>query len=181
MSDLLTNIHKTRQNARKAISQGILDTALFLSNVAQLKSIVDEDLGTETKPKVAITMISLSLFIQVVVGILIILLLDVEGALIELGDMERGRTMLPAEDEITEESTLLEPDPITIMATDHTGGTYLPNKRQKLKARARRMNTAIFCFIFAVLCLNLIINGLELSKPNTLKQWLKAYNITISR
>ncbi|CAG2204689.1 unnamed protein product [Mytilus edulis] len=178
MSDLLTNIQKTRQNARKAISQGILDTALFLSNVAQLKSIVDEDLGTEAKPKVAITMISLSLLIQVVIGILIILLLDVEGALIELGDIARGGSLVPVEDEITEESTLLEPES---RSTNHTVGTYVPDKRRKLKSRARRMNTAILFFIFVVFCINLIINGLELSKPNTLKQWLKAYNITIPK
>ncbi|CAC5399428.1 unnamed protein product [Mytilus coruscus] len=176
MATVLANIQRTRHNARKAISLGMLDVALFLSNVAQIKSVFDGDLGVGTRPLVAIVMISLSLLMQVAIGILIIMLLYIEGALLQLKQASRDNALLSDDGAMAEEVTNMEPQPV-LSAADDAGA----KKRSKLPIRARRINTAILCLIFGVLCFNLVINGLELSKPNVLKQLIMAYNITLPK
>ncbi|XP_063419840.1 uncharacterized protein LOC134704995 [Mytilus trossulus] len=174
MATVLANIQRNRHNARKALSLGMLDVALFLSNVAQIKSVFGGDLGAGKKPLIAITVISLSLLIQVAIGILIIILLYIEGALLQLRQASRDNALLSDDGAMTEEFTNLESKPALSAADDAGAG-----KRSKLAIHARRINTAIVCLIFGVLCFNLVINGLDLTKPNFLKQLIMAYNITI--
>ena len=122
------------------MAHGMMDAALFLSNVAQLKSIFDGDVASNSKAKVGIAMIVLSLLLQFSIGILFIMILDIEGCLVQLKQIGTTGGLVP----------------------NPTGGNNDP--KIKLARRARRINTAIMFFILAILGINLIINGLNLSK-----------------
>lgn len=143
MPGVLLNIQQSSYNAKKAACQGLLDAALFLANVTELKHFVDGVAGGGLKETFGIAILSLSMIIQIVIGVLLIMILDIEGAIKQL--TAAGAAVAAG----------------TPLTTDG-----VVDRKFVLVRRARRMNTAVLCFIFFVVCLNMISSGLGLSNRN---------------
>lgn len=104
---------------------------------------------------VGITIVSLSLIMQMVIGLLLIMILSTEGAI----------KQLTAAAAVTADTPLAEDEGTVEEITDHIAGpsNAIVDRKFVLVRRARRMNTAVLCFIFIVVCLNMISSGLGLS------------------
>lgn len=155
---LLQNIQQSSYNAKKAACQGLLDTALFVANVTELKHFADGVAGDGLKGIVGVAILILSMVIQIVIGLLLIMILNIEGAIKQLAEAAAvtAGTPLTADAGIVEEitGTIVGPSDAVV------------DKKFVLARRARRMNTAVLCFVFIVVCLNMISNGLGLSNPD---------------
>lgn len=155
---LLQNIQQSSYNAKKAVSQGLLDVALFLANVTELKHFVDGVAGGGLKGIVGIAILSLSMIIQIVIGLLLIMILDIEGAIKQLN----AAAPVAAGTPLTEDAGRVEEVTGPIVGPSDA----VVDRKFVLVRRARRMNTAVLCFIFFVVCLNMISSGLGLSNRN---------------
>lgn len=152
---LLQNLQQSSYAAKKAASQGLLDVALFLANVTELKHFIDGYAGGSLMAIVGIAILSLSLIIQMVIGLLIIMTLNIEGAITELTTAAAVTAGTP----LTEEEGRVED------ITGHSAGPSdeIVGRKFVLVRRARWMNTVVLCCIFIVVCLNMISSGLGLS------------------
>ena len=155
MPGVLLNLQQSSYAAKKAASQGLLDVALFLANVTELKHFIDGYSGGSLMAIVGIAILSLSLIIQIVIGLLIIMILSTEG------DIKQ----LTAAAAVTAGTPLTEDEGTVEDITGHIAGPSdaIVDRKFVLVRRARRMNTAVLCFIFIVVCLNMISSGLGLS------------------
>lgn len=152
---LLQNLQQSSYAAKKAASQGLLDVALFLANVTELKHFIDGYAGGSLMAIVGIAILSLSLIIQMVIGLLIIMTLNIEGAI----------TQLTAAAAVTAGTPLTEEEGTVEDITGHSAGPSdaIVERKFELVRRARWMNTVVLCCIFIVVCLNMISSGLGLS------------------
>lgn len=152
---LLQNLQQSSYAVKKAASQGLLDVALFLANVTELKHFIDGYSRGSLMAIVGITILSLSLIMQMVIGLLLIMILSTEGAIKQL----TAAAAVTAGTHLTEDEGTVEE------ITGHIAGPSdaVVDRKFVLVRRARRMNTAVLCFIFIVVCLNMISSGLGLS------------------
>ena len=123
--------------------------------LTELKHFIDGYSGGSLMAIVGITILSLSLIMQMVIGLLLIMILSTEGAI----------KQLTAAAAVTADTPLAEDEGTVEEITDHIAGpsNAIVDRKFVLVRRARRMNTAVLCFIFIVVCLNMISSGLGLS------------------
>lgn len=155
MTGILSNMQQSSYNARKTMCQGLLDAALFLANATELKHCVDGVAGGGLKGSFGVAILSLSMIIQIVVGLLLIMILNIEGTIKQLTDATAVAAGTPLSEDVgTVEEVIIGPSDAVV------------DRKFVLVRRARRMNTAVLCFIFIVVCLNMISSGLGLSNPD---------------
>ncbi|XP_075886284.1 ninjurin-2-like isoform X1 [Nelusetta ayraudi] len=76
-SSLNMNLYATK----KTVAEGMLDVALFLANVTHMKTVIEQGAGYRYYIAV-LTLISFSLILQIVAGVLIIIIARVELTLL---------------------------------------------------------------------------------------------------
>ncbi|KAM8740851.1 ninjurin-2-like isoform X1 [Sparus aurata] len=76
-SNLNMNLYATK----KTVSEGMLDIALFLANITHMKTVIEQGAGYRYYIAV-LTLISFSLALQIVAGVLIIIIARVELTLL---------------------------------------------------------------------------------------------------
>ncbi|XP_077450400.1 ninjurin-2-like isoform X6 [Stigmatopora argus] len=72
-----TNLNMNLYATKKTAAEGMLDVALFLANITHMKTVIEQGAGYRYYAAV-LTLISFSLVLQIVAGILIIIIARVE-------------------------------------------------------------------------------------------------------
>ncbi|XP_057711489.1 ninjurin-2-like isoform X1 [Corythoichthys intestinalis] len=72
-----TNLNMNLYATKKTAAEGMLDIALFLANITHMKTVIEQGAGYRYYAAV-LTLISFSLILQIVAGILIIIIARVE-------------------------------------------------------------------------------------------------------
>ncbi|KAK3611496.1 hypothetical protein CHS0354_039111 [Potamilus streckersoni] len=131
---------------RKTIAALFLDIGLLLSNIALLK-LISEIRDTYQPKKTAIGLISISITVQVSVGVILVLLGYRESALATRSDS-------PEVDADVDHEGLRSADRVSITSM---------YKTTKFNSR---LNSIALCCIFCILIINVVISGICLGIPS---------------
>ncbi|VDI14336.1 Hypothetical predicted protein [Mytilus galloprovincialis] len=158
--------------ARKSLAQGMLDMALLLSNVSKMKNLITPECADSAKCVAGMVFLSLSVILQVAVGVMLIILAIREQYAAK--EQERKRREKSIRDKLLESGELIEPSEPN--SCDNNNHRDRPKMKRQLSIAAEsitlskekktmRLNTAVLILVFIIVVINVIIDGMDLSEP----------------
>lgn len=170
---------RIQYNTRKSIAKGMLDVALLLSNVSRIKKLLVKDCIEMPTCVAGITFLSVSIILQIVVGIMLILLgiREQHGSKSthtngEVPDQkshghEGDDSFIDLLNDKTDKGALKRPKKLFRQLTIEEQANELRNDKSTMK-----LNTAVLILVFIIVVLNIVIDGMNLSEaPSLQHQW----------
>lgn len=152
---------------QKAKAQGSLTTALLLSNVSLVKTLLQKkECKLQTVCIAGVLLICLSIMLQIVVGVMLVILSRREQYMVKRmkeEDREKEAYIFKhiKEETMADASYQIGPD------DDKTSFGIDPVKKEERKRKKRlmyRLNTCVLVLTFLVAIINIIINGLNFNE-----------------
>ncbi|CAC5378922.1 unnamed protein product [Mytilus coruscus] len=155
---------------RKSIAKGMLDMALLLSNVSKMKKMLSLDCIDSVKCVTGVVFLSISVCLQVAVGVMLIVLAIREQYAVK----EQERKLRENSKKLLRSGSKSEPSEPN--SSDSNSHRDHPKMKRQLSLAAEsttlsnekltmRLNTAVLILVFIIVVLNVIIDGMDLSDP----------------
>lgn len=152
---------------QKAGAQGSLTTALLLSNVSLVKTLLQKkECSHDTVCIAGVVLICLSILIQIVVGAMLVILARREKYISKQEEEEEREKDAYISEKI-EEETMVDVSYQNGPDGDKTSfgiDSIKKEERKKKKRTMYKMNTGVLVLTFLVAIINIIINGMNFEK-----------------